>query len=215
MSSQDTARGTKTYRRSTYPAIDPTQPELSTKGKSAVVTARGRASGRAADSVGGAIAELAPDTKVFTYVVDIVDEDAVKAAFAAFAAKLGGRAIDVLVANAGYMANLATIADADPSDWWSGFEINIKSNFHLMPAYVQHAPTDGSGAVIHVSMSSVHWPYMPDFSSYRASKAGATKLFELFARENPALFVLQVHRPHWRHDHALQVRAHDRGAAVR
>ncbi|RYP25860.1 hypothetical protein DL768_011624 [Monosporascus sp. mg162] len=70
----------------------------------------------------------------------------------------------------------------------------VKGNFHPMRAYVQHAPTDGSGAVIHVSSSSVHGPYMPNFSSCRASKAGATKLFELPAHENPALFVLRVHR---------------------
>jgi NAD(P)-dependent dehydrogenase (short-subunit alcohol dehydrogenase family) len=47
--------------------------------------------------------------------------------------------------------------------------------------------------VIHVTSSSVHGPYIPDFSSYRASKTGATKLFELFHCEHPELFVLQIH----------------------
>lgn len=39
----------------------------------------------------------------------------------------------------------------------------------------------------------MHGPYIPDFSGYRASKAGATKLFELFHDEHPELFVLQIH----------------------
>lgn len=47
--------------------------------------------------------------------------------------------------------------------------------------------------MIHVTSSSVHGPYIPDFSSYRASKAGATKLFELYSCEHPELFVLQIH----------------------
>jgi hypothetical protein len=47
--------------------------------------------------------------------------------------------------------------------------------------------------VIHVSSSSIHGPYIPNFSSYRASKAGATKLFGLFHCEHPELFVCQIH----------------------
>jgi hypothetical protein len=39
----------------------------------------------------------------------------------------------------------------------------------------------------------MHGPYIPEFSSYRASKAGATKLFELFRNEHPDMFVLQIH----------------------
>ncbi|KAI1081713.1 hypothetical protein F5B20DRAFT_53264 [Whalleya microplaca] len=215
MSAEEVVRGAKLYRRNTYPAIDPAQPELSTKGKSAVVTGAGQGVGASIarslarsgisflalvgrrlgplNSVAEEIGKLGPDTKVFTYVVDIVDEDAVKTGFARFAADIGGRAIDILIANAGYMADLGMIADVDPKDWWSGFEINIKGNFHLMRAYVRHSPTDGSGAVIHVATSSIHGPYMPNFSSYRVSKAGATKLFDIFAHEHPELFVLQVH----------------------
>jgi NAD(P)-dependent dehydrogenase (short-subunit alcohol dehydrogenase family) len=149
MSASEIARGTKTYRRTTYPAIDVTQPSLSTKGKSAVVTGAGQGIGASIArslarsgieflalmgrrpeplaSVAAELAKLAPDCTVFTYIVDIADEEAVEKAFAAFATDMGGsRPIDILVANAGYMADLGSIDSVDVKNWWSGFEINSK-----------------------------------------------------------------------------------------
>lgn len=45
MSASEIARGTQTYRRATYPAIDVTQSSLSTEGKSAVITGAGQGIG--------------------------------------------------------------------------------------------------------------------------------------------------------------------------
>lgn len=59
--------------------------------------------------------------------MDIVDEQAVEKGFASFAADIGGsKSIDVLVANAGYMADLGSIDSVDAQNWWAGFEINSK-----------------------------------------------------------------------------------------
>lgn len=149
MSAEEVVRGTNTYRRTTYPAIDVTQSSLSTKGKSAVVTGAGQGIGasiarslvrsgidflalmgrrpKPLASVAAELAKLAPECKVFTYLVDIVDEEAVHNGFAAFAADMGGsRPIDILIANAGYMADLGSIDSVDVKNWWSGFEINSK-----------------------------------------------------------------------------------------
>jgi NAD(P)-dependent dehydrogenase (short-subunit alcohol dehydrogenase family) len=149
MSASEIARGTKTYRRTTYPAIDVTQSSLSTKGKSAVVTGAGQGIGASIArslarsgvtflalmgrrpgplaAVKAELAEIAPDCKVFTYIVDIVDEQAVEEGFAAFSADMGGsNPINVLVANAGYMADLGSLDSVDPKNWWLGFEINGK-----------------------------------------------------------------------------------------
>ncbi|KAH3981259.1 hypothetical protein HBI24_079850 [Parastagonospora nodorum] len=219
MSASEIARGTKTYRRTTYPTIDATQTSLSTKGKSAVVTGAGQGIGAniarslvrsgidylalmgrrpgPLASVQAQLAELAPECKIFTYTVDIVDEKAVEKGFVDFVADMGGeRPIDVLIANAGYMADLGSLDSVDVDDWWKGFEINVKGNFHLLRTYLKYAPSGSEGrqgSVIHVSSSSMHGPYIPEFSSYRASKAGATKLFELYGNEHPEMFVLQIH----------------------
>lgn len=194
---------TATYRTTTYPFIDPTRPELSTKDKTAIVTGGGR------PGIGSAIAEslaksgvsalgllgrtkatllqtkesiekLSPNTKVFLYAVDILDAKDVAAALDSFATSTGAK-IDILAANAGYMPYLTSITGANPEDWWRAFEVNIKGNFNLLRAYVPHAAKDG--VVVHTSSSAIHIPYMPGYSSYRGSKAGATKVFEIFAYE--------------------------------
>lgn len=204
------------YRRDTYPYINPSRPGLSTKGRTAIVTGAGSGigasiaqslarSGIAALGLVGrteatlqrtkdSIAAIAPGTRVLTYAADIVDADAVTGALSSFAAAVGGK-IDILVANAGYMADLASITDADPTDWWRGFEINVRGNFNLCRAFAAHAAP--GGVAVHVSSSAVYIPYMPGYSSYRGSKAGATKVFEYFAEEmkerGDGVTVVQVH----------------------
>ncbi|KAH8197138.1 hypothetical protein TruAng_008704 [Truncatella angustata] len=194
---------TAKYHSTTYPFIDPTRPELSTKGKTAIVSGAGYGgigysiaislakSGISALGLLGrtestllqtksSINEISPDTNVFIYIVDIRDTDTVLTAFGSFTISTGSK-IDILGANAGYMPHLTSITEADPVDWWQTFEINIKGNFNLLRAYVPHAARDG--IVVHTSSSSIHIPYMSGYSAYRGSKAGATKVFDLFKGE--------------------------------
>jgi NAD(P)-dependent dehydrogenase (short-subunit alcohol dehydrogenase family) len=201
------------YRRATYPALDPTQSALSTKGKSAVVS--GASSGIGAQvalslaksgisylallgrredrlkETASAVKAISSSTQVFYYPVDVLDATALNVALSSFASQCSTGKVDILVANAGYMAHLNTIADADPADWWLSFEINIKGNFNLVRAFFSHAAEGAS--IIHVSSNVIHGPYLPGYSSYRASKAGAHKLFAYLSEERPDLFVLQIH----------------------
>jgi NAD(P)-dependent dehydrogenase (short-subunit alcohol dehydrogenase family) len=92
-------------------------------------------------SVKAELAEIAPECKVFTYIVDLVNEGAVERGLAAFIADMGGsRPIDVLVANAGYMADLGTIDSVNVENWWMGFEINSTLPKHRSqsPSIYQH-----------------------------------------------------------------------------
>ncbi|KAK6074480.1 hypothetical protein SCUP234_08264 [Seiridium cupressi] len=195
---------TTTYHQKTYPFIDPTRKELSTKGKTAIVTGAGQGgighaiaqslakSGISAIGLIGrteatlqqtkdSIEKLSKDTRVYVYAgVDVKNGEAVKTALDSFVGSTGSK-IDILAANAGYMPLLSSIADADPEDWWHTFEVNIKGNFNLLRAYVPHAAQNG--AVVHTSTSAIHIPYMPGYSAYRGSKLGATKVFEYFAQE--------------------------------
>lgn len=204
---------TKTYHQKTYEAISPARPELSTKGKNAFISGGGTGIGASIahslarsgvtnlgilgrrtsplEATKTAIEAAHPGTKVHLYAADITDAEATAKTLAAFAQAAGG-AIDILVANAGYLSDLASIADTDPEEWWQGFEVSVRGNFNLLRAFRPLAAAEGA-SVIHISTAAVHLPYMPGFSSYRASKIAATKMFEYFRHENPGVFVLQVH----------------------
>ncbi|KAJ0168968.1 putative oxidoreductase C30D10.05c [Colletotrichum tanaceti] len=203
---------TKTYHTESYAAISPSRPELSTKGKHAFISGGGAGIGASIaqslaksgiTSLGllgrttktlqenkAVIEALNPDTKVHLYVADLTDAEQTGAALASFSEAVGGK-IDILVANAAYMADVNSIPDSDPSDWWRAFEISVRGNFNLLRAFHPHAAAAAS--VIHVTTAAVHLPYMPGYSAYRASKSAATKLFEYYRYENPQFFVLQVH----------------------
>jgi len=131
----------KTYHRDTYPAINPTSPHLSTKGKNIVISGGGTGIGREiarsfAKSGASTIHILGrrenkllemkqlveknyPNTQVYTHVADIVKRDELDAAFQAINSTVG--LINVLIANAAYMADYKPFAEADPEEWFNCF----------------------------------------------------------------------------------------------
>ncbi|KAH7145906.1 hypothetical protein B0J13DRAFT_666553 [Dactylonectria estremocensis] len=202
----------QTIHQNTYPAISPTRPELSTKGKSALIS--GGASG-----IGAAITQsfaqsgitnlailgrteksllekktqvelISPATTVWIYVVDVANAKATLSAVQSFAASINGK-IDILIANAGYMSSLNSVSDSDPEDWWLGFETTVRGNFNLLQAF--HGFASQQATVIHISSSAIHLPYMEGYSSYRSSKLAAYKLFEYYHEENPSFTVVHIH----------------------
>ena len=62
-----------------------------------------------------------------TFVADIVDNAVLVSAFST-AAKTAGP-IDILVANAGYMADLLPLAKSDGWQWNYSFEVNVKGSY--------------------------------------------------------------------------------------
>jgi len=200
----------RTYHRASYAAIDPTQPALSTKSKSAVVTGAGSGIGasiavslaksaisyialvgRREDALRktkSAIEAVSASTKVYLYAVDITDLAAIDEALKGFVQKCPSGMLDILVANAGSLGPLSSIRDADPGQWWNGFEVNVKGNFNLVHAFLPLA--SAASSIVHISSGVIHGPYFPNESSYCASKAGAAKLFEYVHHEHPEMFVL-------------------------
>ncbi len=142
----------KGWHTDSYPAIEPSRPELSLKGKSAIVTggagtigsaiivalAKAGASlvgivGRTQKTLDAATANLEsqyPNTKIVAVTADVTSLSSLESAFAQIRQQ-SDESINILVSNAGHLAQPGTITDSDPKEWWTSFEINIQGAFQL------------------------------------------------------------------------------------
>lgn len=134
---------TATYHTTSYPSISPTNPSLSAKGKTVIVSGAAGAIGSATIqafakaqatkfailgrtestllSTKASIEASFPGTKVSMHVTDVASESSV--ANAAVDIKRQYGTWDVFISNAGYLPDMATMAKADVDDWWRGFEV--------------------------------------------------------------------------------------------
>lgn len=127
-----------------------------------------------------------PETKVLIFVADSTDEKAVDAAF-----QTVGH-VDVLVNNAGFMAELVPVSESEPANWWKAFEVNVLGGYIVTRAFLRvAAPKDA--VLINVTTAAAHLSCFPTYSSYQASKLAGTKFFEGVAVENPGIRVMNVH----------------------
>ncbi|KAK5656703.1 hypothetical protein OQA88_4250 [Cercophora sp. LCS_1] len=201
------------YHQSVYPAIDPTNPALSTAGKSILITGAGTgigaqtalsfaASGAAhialvgrrlatLESTKSTINTTYPSVAVHTITGDITSLPSITAALQTFASSLPSGKIDVLVANAGYVNKIKPLAETDPDDWWRVFEVNVKGNYNTLRAFTPVAA--GNAVVLHVGSTMAHLPYIPGYAAYQSSKLAAITVFEHWRKENPGKRVIQYH----------------------
>lgn len=140
---------TETYHHTSYDAISPTRHELSVANKTIVVTGGGRGLGseiaRAYAAAGASHIVLLGRTQttlsqtaekiqkefasvsVSTHTADVADENAIEKV-----ADEVGR-WDVLILNAGLLADPQPIEKADPTGWWRAFEVRLW-RLHLLGA---------------------------------------------------------------------------------
>lgn len=131
---------TENYHNASYDAISPTRHELSVANKTIIVTGGGRGLGpeiaKAYAAAGAShlvllgrtqttLSRTAEEIKkgfasvsVSTHTADVADE----AAIAQAAEKVGKW--DVLILNAGLLAEPHSIETSDPADWWRVFEVH-------------------------------------------------------------------------------------------
>lgn len=204
---------TKKWHSETYEAISPKRPELSAKGKVIVITGGGGSIGGAtalAFAQAGAtkiavigrregplqetkhkVESEVPGTNILVVSGDLSDASSMNKALSQVREQLGE--VNILVANAGYLSRFEPVLEADPEEWWKGFEINTKGAFNTARALLS-----GSVAkdliVVDVSTCVVHMPAMQSGSAYVSSKAASTKVWETIGRENEGkLSVVHVH----------------------
>jgi NAD(P)-dependent dehydrogenase (short-subunit alcohol dehydrogenase family) len=200
---------TSTYHHHSYPAIDPSRPELSAKGKVVVITGGGQGIGKAtarafaqADAYAIIIIgrtqktlletkveleQVNPPTKVRSFVGDVTDADAIRTIFESIKQEFGH--VDVLISNAGYLPDPVPISKQDPDDFWKAFEINTKGAFIVVRAFL--AVASPNATLINVSTALAHIA-TPGSQGYSTSKAATLSFFEFVQNENDALRVVSI-----------------------
>ncbi|CAJ2507087.1 Uu.00g082730.m01.CDS01 [Anthostomella pinea] len=168
---------TKQVHRDVYPSLEPTQPELSAKGKTVLITgvsggigkwiaeswAIAGASGivitgRKIDVLEGIATRLRslapPGTKVHAQAADITNEASVVALFAA-AKEVVGK-IDVLINSAGSL-DLGTIGAIDITKFFNDFQVNVLGT-----------QAEGAGTVVTMTTAAMGTVF-PGMAGYTAS----------------------------------------------
>jgi NAD(P)-dependent dehydrogenase (short-subunit alcohol dehydrogenase family) len=198
---------TKTYHRSSYPAISPSLPQLSATGKNVLITGGATGIGfsiatafvsagasniilvaRRDDALQKAKDELSslnPKTSIHTYAASVSDAPRIQEVFAHAREAVGD--IDILVSCAG-IANSAKETLALPlSEVWQCFETNVKGALNVVHEFLVNGPdtTTKQRVIIDISSAAAHLA-LPKQSPYCASKAAFTSLLRQIYIENKA-----------------------------
>lgn len=219
---------TENYHNASYDAISPTRHELSVANKTIIVTGGGRGLGpeiaKAYAAAGAShlvllgrtqttLSRTAEEIKkgfasvsVSTHTADVADE----AAIAQAAEKVGKW--DVLILNAGLLAEPHSIETSDPADWWRVFETNVKGAMVTTRAFLPSRNNDASIVGVNANMitTPVSSPFALGASAYVCSKMAQIKLLEFVSAENPDLFVVSVHPGVVDTDMAKAIGLHDK-----
>ena len=203
---------TQKFHHDTYPAIDPTRPEVSAAGKNILITGGGTGIGAAItrafakagasniiilarrkeplESVKASIESMAKTkSKVHVFSVDISNEESMKVVFEEVVKTVGN--IDVLVANAAYLSTPALVKDVSVNDFWRGFEINVKGLLILCQAFLRSASENPTFIMITSGAGLVR--YFGSSSGYATTKVAGMRLMDYLAGDNPHVHVYSLH----------------------
>ena len=201
------------WHADTYPAIDPSRPELSLKGKSAIVSGGGGTIGLATVSAlakaGASPIAIVGRTqktldvaksklgaqylsiKFLAVTADVTSLSSLESAFGQIRQSTD-KPIDIMIHNAGFLSQPGTLTASDPKEWWTSFEINILGAFNSVRAFLPVARSNA--IVVNLSTAAAHVPtaFVGNLSAYSASKVAALRVFEFAQAENPDIHFVNV-----------------------
>ena len=160
------------------------------QGKTALLSAAGQGIGRATaiafaqqgarviatDIDAAALQSLRQETGCETHLLNVMDG----AAITALARTVG--AIDILFNAAGYVHS-GTILDTSEDDWTTAFDLNVRSQFRLIKAFLPGMLERGKGSIINVASVVGSIKGAPNRFVYGASKAAVVGLTKAVAAD--------------------------------
>ena len=160
------------------------------QGKTAFITAAGQGIGRAAaiamaaegarvwatDINAGALATLEATPGVVTRTLDVTDAAQVEK----LAAEVGR--LDVLFNCAGFVHH-GTVLDCSPEDWDFSFNLNVKSMYRTIRAFLPAMVASGGGSIINMSSIASSLKGLPNRFVYGATKAAVIGLTKAVAAD--------------------------------
>ncbi len=125
--------------------------------------------------------EGAADGRVVTAAVDVTDAGAVDRFCADVVARLGR--IDLWVNNAGLLAPIAPLREADPGELRANVEANVLGVLYGSAAFARHVRSrPGGGTLVNISSGAATTPY-EGWAAYCASKAAVDHATRVVAAE--------------------------------
>jgi NAD(P)-dependent dehydrogenase (short-subunit alcohol dehydrogenase family) len=121
--------------------------------------------------------------EVLARVTDVARFDDVKALVNAVETRWG-RAVDVLVNNAGVNGAIGRVDECDLAEWKLAFEVNLFGTMHACRAVLPRMRAARRGKIVNLAGGGVGGPGVaPRVSAYAASKAAVVQFTESLARE--------------------------------
>ena len=159
-------------------------------GKTALVTAAGQGIGRATalafaregarvvatDINAMLLQSLAAESACTTRLLDVTDAAAISAA----AQDVG--AIDVLFNGAGFV-HAGTVLDCTEEEWAFGFELNVRSQYRMIKAFLPAMLARGGGSIINMASVASSIKGAPNRFVYGATKAAVIGLTKAVAAD--------------------------------
>ncbi|KAK6379909.1 hypothetical protein LTS17_005983 [Exophiala oligosperma] len=204
-----------TSHHDTYPAIDPSQADLS--GKNVLITGASKGIGRAtalsfAKAGASGIVLLARSDlsslekellekakaagrtppKVLCLTVDATDRAQVEKAAKEVESRFGS--IDILINNAGYLEKSQLMGDSDPDEWWYVYEINVKAVYLMTRSFLPLVLKSKDKTII-VTSSIGALGTRPGLSAYQSTKTTVLRLNDFLMAEygNQGLLAYGIH----------------------
>ena len=136
---------------------------------------------RTSDAIEKLAAEIGEQAIALT--CDVASYASVEGAIAKAKETFGS--VDILINNAGVIEPIAHLASADPDEWGTVIDINLKGVFNGMRAVLPMMIASGGGSILTISSGAAHGP-VEAWSHYCASKAAVKMLTECVHKENGA-----------------------------